>query len=324
MKVERYIVLLAAVLLVACSESPEMEGTLHSCAPMPSSRACATSFVVDDKAYVLGGRDSSGTAQNDLWRYDPVADSWTSLGVTPLSPRVNATACVHNGKVYIGLGFQGSYANDSSYLRDWWEYTPATDTWVSLTDYPNPNTDCATAFTGQTELYVGYGFSWQYRRDMFRYDIATDTWDSIDVNVSFHGYPTRSFGGTGTTCQGRHFMGTGYYRHSLDWWAELVDGTHWEKRTPVPGQTRTLAKTAATKDYIYLCGGMHYGGVTTTGDVLRDIRRYDPQTDQWQYVAVLPEGLMNHTCFAIGKRIYIGLGETAEWQVQNKMYYIEE
>jgi N-acetylneuraminic acid mutarotase len=256
--------------------------------------------------------------------YSPATDQWTSLGATPLQARVNATACVHEGLVYIGLGFAGGGSKDSLYLRDWWVYNPKENSWTALADYPNSYTDCASAFVGEKELYVGYGFCWQYRRDMFRYNIRENTWDSIDVGVAFHGYPTRSFGGTGTTCQRRHFMGTGYYRYSLDWWAELVDGTHWEERTPVPGWTRTLAKTTATENYIYLSGGMHYGGVATTAEVLQDIRRYDPQNDQWTYVAILPERLFNHITFAIGKRIYFGLGETEEWKVQNKLYYIEE
>ena len=291
---------------------------------MPSPRASATAFVIGEKAYLFAGRDSTGNSHNDLWRYSPETDSWEDMGPTPLAPRVNATACVSDGKVYIGLGFLGRYSNDSSYMQDWWEYTPATDSWKRLADYPNSYTDCATAFTGDGELYVGYGFCWNYRRDFFRYDIASDRWDSIDVNVSFHGYPSRSFGGTGCTCRSRHFMGTGFYKGSLNWWAELVDGTHWEKRAVVPGKTRTLAASTATDQYIYLSGGIHYGGVNTTGQLLQDIHRYDPLNDSWSHVAVLPEGLMNHLSFAIGRRVYVGLGEDKEWKVKNKLYYFEE
>ena len=317
--------LIIACLFVACTAQPDLTTPVHECAPAPIARACATTFMVGDQAYVFGGRtNDTDSSFNDLWVYSPASDQWTSLGTTPLQARVNATACVHNGIVYIGLGFVGGRSTDSLYLRDWWAYDPAGNTWTALADYPNSYTDGATAFVGENELYVGYGFCWQYRRDMFRYNIQTNTWDSLDVGVAFHGYPTRSFGGTGTTCLKRHFMGTGYYRYSLDWWAELVDGTHWEKRTPVPGPTRTIAKTTASANYIYLSGGLHYGGVTTTAEVLRDIRRYDPQNDQWTYVAILPEGLFNHVSFAIGNRIYFGLGETEEWNVQNKLYYIEE
>lgn len=314
------------LLLAACNaDKPEMDVRLHACAAMPSARASATCFVVNGQAYVFGGRSGTdSTRLNDLWKYDASTDSWDSIGEAPMLPRVNATACVHQGKVYLGLGFNGKYKQDSTYLRDWWEYTPGTPgSWKRLADYPNSYTDDATAFVGDGELYVGYGFCWNYRRDMFRYNIEKDQWDSIDVEVGMHEYPLRSFGGTGCTCNGRHFMGTGFYRFSLDWWAEF-DGKHWHERTPVPGKTRTLAASAATEQYIYVTGGTHYGGVNTTGEVLADIRRYDPQTDYWTYVAVLPEGLINHVCFTIGKRVYIGLGETSDWQINDKLYWFEE
>lgn len=316
---------ITVVLAVLCGcQSPDIELAVRECKAMPVKRACATAFVVDHCAYVFGGRDSAGVAHNDLWRYTPATDSWENLGATPLSPRLNATACVNEGKVYMGLGFMGKYGKDTCYLRDFWEYTPSTNSWQQLEDYPNNYTNCATAFSGKGELYVGYGFCWNYRRDMFRYTIADDRWDSIDVGVSFHGYPTRSFGGTGCTCDGRHFMGTGYYRHSLSWWAELVDGTHWERRADVPGRARTLAASAATEHYVYVCGGLHYGGMNTNGDVLEDIRRYDPDTDTWKWVAVMPQGLCNHVCFAVDGKVYWGLGENVEWHVNNLLYCIEE
>ena len=318
------VITLLTALLTACYQDPDLGYEVHSCAAMPSARACATCFVVNDQAYVFAGRDSEGKPLNDLWRYTPTTDSWESLGTTPLKERVNATACVAGGKVYIGLGFNGQHGQDTCYLQDWWEFIPQTNQWTRLADYPNRYTDDATSFSGPNELYVGYGFFYNYRRDMFRYSIDEDQWDSIDVHVSFTGYPQRSFGGTGCTCQGRHFMGTGYFKHSLNWWAELVDGTHWEARSAVPSKARTLAASAAGKDYIYLCGGIHYGSVTTTFDVLRDIRRYDPNTDSWQYLAVMPEGLFNHICFVIGNRVYYGLGENFDWNINNKMYYIED
>ena len=320
----RYIVLCIVLAALYGCQKPDIELPVRECKPMPVERACATTFVVNDQVYVFAGRDNSGKAYNDLWRYSPETDSWTSLGMAPMQPRVNATACVKDGNVYLGLGFLGRYGQDTCYLRDWWRFTPANGAWQRLADYPNTYTDRATSFVGDGELYVGYGFCWNYRRDMFRYTIEENKWDSIDVGVSFHGYPTRSFGGTGGTCNGRHFMGTGYYRHSLNWWAELVDGTHWEKRKAVPGRERTLAASAVTDSYIYLCGGIHYGGMNTNGEVLKDIRRYDPQTDSWKWVAVMTQGLLNHVCFAVKGKVYWGLGEDDEWHVSNKLYCIEE
>ena len=291
---------------------------------MPAGRASCACFVFGDQAYIFGGRDAEGNHLNDLWRYTPATDTWEDLGTTPLTQRVNPTACVYGDRVYIGLGFHGKHGRDSSYLRDWWEYIPTTGQWIRLADYPNHYTDRATAFAGEDELYVGYGFSWNYRRDMFRYSVADNRWDSINVGVSFHGYPTRSFGGTGCTCQGRHFMGTGFFRNSLNWWAEFLPEGRWERRAEVPGRKRTLAATSATDQFVYLCGGVHYGGVNTTGEVLQDIRRYDPQKDQWLWVGMLPTPLINHICFAIGGRVYFGLGEDDDLAMHNQLYYIEE
>lgn len=291
---------------------------------MPVGRASAAVFVADGCAYVFAGRDSVGVAQNDLWVYSPATDQWTSLGETPLKPRVHPTACVSDGKVYLGLGFVGKHGRDTCYLRDWWEFTPATQSWRQLADYPNSYTDRATSFAGNGELYVGYGFFWNYRRDMFRYSIAENSWDSIDVHAPSHGFPQRSFGGTGCTCAGRHFLGTGYYRNSLNWWGELVDGDHWVRRADVPGRARTLAASAATNRYVYLCGGIYYGGVNTDGEVLQDVRRYNPDTDEWQWVAMMPQRLLNHICFTIHGKVYWGLGENDNWQVCNKLYCIEE
>lgn len=287
-------------------------------------RACATCFVYDGQAYFFAGRDQSEKYHNDLWCYNPQDDSWTHLGATPLTPRVNATACVQGDQVYIGLGFCGTYGQDTSYLRDYWQYTPATQEWKRLADYPNHYTDCATSFSGHGELYVGYGFCWNYRRDMFRYSIATNQWDSIDVQVDFHGYPSRSFGGTGCTCDGRHFMGTGFYKKSLNWWAELMPEGYWVKRATVPGRTRTVAASTASAKHIYICGGMHYSGTLTGGQVLQDIYRYSPEQDEWTYVAAMPKRLMNHSCLAIGTRVYLGLGENEDLQVNAEWYYFEE
>ena len=308
-----------------CQGGPDIQAVVHESAPMPNGgRACATCFVLNDQAYIFAGRDAEGEYLNDLWRYTPATDTWEDLGTTPLSPRVNATACVYNGKAYIGLGYCGKYGNDTSYLSDWWVFTPATMSWERLQNYPNSYTDDVTAFVDDDKLFVGYGFCWNYRRDMFCYTIGTNRWDSVDVHVPFHGYPVRSFGGTGSTCQHRHFMGTGYYRHSLNWWAEFLPEGRWEKRAVVPGKTRTLASSAATANYIYLSGGLHYGGANTSGEVLQDLRRYDPQKDTWQWVAVMPKRLMNHISFAVEKKLFFGLGEDEDYIINDQLYYIEE
>lgn len=319
--------ILLIVLLAGCSV-PEQPKQMTPCSAMPSVRACATCFVYGGQAYVFGGRGVDAEGKyiylNDLLRYDHATDTWTSLGETPLQARVNATACVANGAVYLGMGYAGDgYYQDSAYLRDWYRYEPETGAFTVLAPYPNGETDKVISWAfdenGETTIYAGYGFRSNYTRDIFRYDIDADRWDSIDTQVSYMGYPSRCFGGTGVVWNNRLFGGTGYRRFSLNWWAELVpEGSgkaHWRSCSAVPSPERTLSACAATDDAIYLAGGLHYGGLNTTGKVLQDVLCYHPDADSWTRVATLPEPLCNHVMFRIGNDVYIGSGET--WRNDN-------
>ena len=316
-----------ASFISACSNSyPDIELNITECAPMPVSRAAAISFVIDGNAYIFGGRDSLGNYCNDMWKYDATNDTWEALGATPLKSRVNATACVHDGVAYIGLGFNGTYYNSTGYLTDWWSYNPEKKHWKQLSDFPGNTTARAISMAGDGELIVGYGFCYTYERDMYHYDIIEDTWTFIDVHLDRNPltFPMRSFGGVGTACQGRYFVGTGFRKHSLNWWGEFNPEGTWIKRKDVP-YSRTTAACTSTPNYVYVIGGMHWGGVNTTGKVLEDIQQYDPKNNSWRNVGHLPNGgLFNHIAFSIGDRIYAGLGEDENFATNNRLYCIHE
>ncbi len=82
-------------------------------------RRWTTTFVVDDKAYILGG--NNGSVLGDCWEYDPTTDIWTEKNSfdTYMSSRQNATAFVLNEVPYIMAGYTGS-----SYLDDVWYFEP--------------------------------------------------------------------------------------------------------------------------------------------------------------------------------------------------------
>lgn len=323
-----WILSLLTILLIACETSqPDVEYRIVECSAMPSPRASATCFVVGNHAYIFGGRDSLGTYLNDLWQYDSQNDIWSLIGPTPLAGRVNATACVYEGIAYVGLGFNGRYNNSTGYLTDWWAYDASKNKWQQLSDYPANTTAKAICMTGDEELYVGYGFCWTYERDMYRYDIADNSWHFIDVNLDRKAFtfPMRSFGGVGTTCQGRHFAGTGFRVHSLNWWGEFNPEGKWIKCKDVPGSKRTTAACTSTDEFVYVMGGMHFGGVNTDGKILSDIQQYNPQTDTWKHVGNLPcGGRMNHVAFSIDNRVFVGLGENEDIQVCGDIYCIYE
>lgn len=321
-------IILWGMTLVACACDTQCVNTqmkMEVCVPMPMPLAAATCFAVGDNAYVFAGRDNQGICQNGLWKYDATTDEWTDLGDTPLTARVNATACVYDGQAFVGLGYN---TTSDTYLTDWWRYDPTTNGWKRLNDFPAQTTARAMAMVGEGKLYVGYGFCWTYERDMYCYDIHTNTWEYVDVHLDRKAttFPIRSFGGVGCSCQNRHFAGTGFRGNSLNWWGEfLPEQALWIKRKEVPGYKRTTAAIVATDDHIYVVGGMYFGGVNTDGQVLADIQQYDPQTDTWCGVGELPcGGRMNHLAVHIGNRIYMGMGEDENMTVCGEWYCMYE
>jgi N-acetylneuraminic acid mutarotase len=129
----------------------------------------------------------------------------------------------------------------------------------------------------------------------------------------------------GATCQGRHFIGTGFNHGSLRFWAEW---NHKNKelvsRKKILGAGRNAAACCATNDYVYLAGGRHYGDTLTTGFFYNSIQRYSPQHDEWEYIGSMPYEAENMVMCSVDGQIFIGMGETPDGRIQNNWYKFEE
>lgn len=287
---------------------------------MPVARTSAAAWGIEGKGYVFGGRDAQGELHNDLYIYTPADDRWQAAGETPLRARVSSCACVVGEKVYVGLGFNGKVYTESAYLRDWWEYTPTSNTWRRLSDYPNDHTVGAVAYADGGKIYCVHGFGSSFTAEVACYDIASDTWT---IQPRLH-YPERaSMAGAGGTTQGRHFFGTGYSTKSLNEWFEVDLQGEWTKRRNVPGK-REMSVGVGTDQYLYLAGGQHFGGTLTDGVVYDDILRYHPDEDRWTIAGRTDEKAYNRIGFCLEGKAYIGLGEDAEEHILSSLYRIEE
>ena len=51
---------------------------------IPQARSAGSAFAIGNYGFVGFGTDGS-TKYNDLWRYDPVANSWTQVASLPSS-----------------------------------------------------------------------------------------------------------------------------------------------------------------------------------------------------------------------------------------------
>lgn len=80
-------------------------------------RQNASSFVLDGKAYVCLGENSS--TLGSCWQYNFTKDSWTEMSDFEGSARTNALAFTVGEKAIVATGQTGSY-----YLDDVWEFRP--------------------------------------------------------------------------------------------------------------------------------------------------------------------------------------------------------
>jgi len=82
-----------------------------------------------------GSNPATGTyIYNDFYKYDPSNDNWIQLTDFPSESRVAGTQFSYNGKGYVLSGDGDDHAALSS--GEFWEYDPAFDNWIQLTDHP--------------------------------------------------------------------------------------------------------------------------------------------------------------------------------------------
>lgn len=311
--------------LCGCQNSPEVQVIVSECAAIPNGgRAAACATTLDGKAYVFAGRDASGRMSNELWCYDPKTDAWSNLGVAPIRARVNATIASDGQHLYAGLGYSASHAYvDSAYQRDWWEYTPQTNTWRRLADFPSANSVAGVSVAADGAIYVLYGFGYGFTRNVCRYDISSDAWTTLPDNPQ---QPISHFGGRGAMCNGRLYYGLGYKISNLTQWheADLTTNT-WIKRRSLPGKGREFAACAASNRYVYILGGRHFAGEMTGGEIFESYLRYAPDKDSWEWCGTMPCGRSeNQIAFAINGIVYFGLGEDDKGHILNTLYRIHE
>lgn len=117
----------------------------------------ATSVVVSDVGpYLIGGRDINDNPVNEVWKYDPVEDSWERKADYPGLGTAGSVAFEIGGKIYVGGGHSLS-DSPANHQQDFWEYTPSRDTWVRVLNFPYAGT-WMYSFAIDGVGYVGGGY----------------------------------------------------------------------------------------------------------------------------------------------------------------------
>jgi len=248
----------------------------------------------DDLLFVFGGIDGQGNLLNDLWSYNPAAQTWKELnaptGTVGLcnnsnipAPRMNA-AMVWDSVDQRILLYGGLGANNH-FLGDLWSYSPGTRAWTAISCSSNaPGMRSTNAvWTGSQMLLLGgvnaYGLlsdfwsytlasgggTWQKLTDspMGQREFQTMVWDSRDNQLYV-------FGGLDVSGQQQKDF---YVYSNRNGWAQITP-----KSTSNPPPRQQGMGTWDSKDNVMLLmGGWEDGqGVPYWG-----LWAFDPKQNAW-------------------------------------------
>lgn len=109
--------------------------TVTEAAPLPLAFNSATGVVLDDKFYVVGGRQVGGANLAQLQRFDVATNSWQLLSPMPQA-QGGLAAAVLDGELLV---FGGEYFDDGGGVYSQvWRYQASTDRWQQAGTMPLP------------------------------------------------------------------------------------------------------------------------------------------------------------------------------------------
>lgn len=115
--------------------------------------------------------------KRDLWEYDPGANTWTQRTDFPGKARGYATSFVLYDKACVGLGIGDSVKN--AMFDDFYAFTPSTNTWKRITDFPASRRYGAGGWGIGFLGYVINGNDGLDRKDFYEYNDISQTWDRL-------------------------------------------------------------------------------------------------------------------------------------------------
>jgi N-acetylneuraminic acid mutarotase len=145
---------------------------------MPTARAGLVAATVNNKVYVIGGRNPNTFSSAKVEMFMPGGSlvSWASKASLPSGRSWPSGAATINGKIYVTGGFSPNGAR----TRTLYVYNPATNLWSSKPQMPVPTAQGASAVI-DGRLYVltpPASMSDPQKTQLHRYDPGANEWVS--------------------------------------------------------------------------------------------------------------------------------------------------
>lgn len=108
------------------------------------------SVTINGFAYCGTGLKAGWIPTADLYKYDPITDSWSTLSSLPAgNERQYAAAVSWNNQLFL---FGGN--RNGTFLNDLWMYDPSLNSWIKLPSLPDTGISGASSFVIGDSLYI--------------------------------------------------------------------------------------------------------------------------------------------------------------------------
>lgn len=258
------------------------------------------------KLYVIGGlpNDLSGAEDslNTVWIYDIQTGETTQGRSMPYGTSLAVSSKGVDGRIYV---FGGWNLTLGGYMYSTQVYNPATDTWSSGSNAPEPigGGDAVTLSDGRIILF---GAAIYNNNSTLIYDPTTDKWSyASDQPSSIWLRRAVLWNSTAVIVMGGRLSGTATNNVLV---YNPMTGA-WNTGAPMINAEHSGGAAIAANGYVYYVGGSS-GGWPSTGVLSSALQRYNPVTNAWELSSsYLPTGLAGFGCAADAYgRIFIAAG----------------
>ena len=141
-------------------------------------RSGSTSFVIEDTAYIVGGKTLTDNAIDEVWAYDMTNDSWQQKNNLPFGTRWRAASTILNNRGYLIFGRD----NANIFCEQLYEYDPVLDSWNQISTFPGIGRTYSSliSISGDLVLLTGYDSLGNSYNDVWRYKLLSGNWDQLN------------------------------------------------------------------------------------------------------------------------------------------------
>ncbi|MED4954394.1 kelch repeat-containing protein [Paenibacillus macerans] len=147
--------------------------TWEKIANLPTARSWASAVTVDNKIFVVGGANNSGTITATVECYDLLNKTWSKKNNFPKA--TNALSLIVANDEIFAFGGIAEWSKPSSVMTGIYQYNKSTDQWVLKNDLIDPK-NAAASVTVNGDIYIlgGYNSSGAVSKTVEVYDPSTN------------------------------------------------------------------------------------------------------------------------------------------------------